>query len=209
MFRNCFRLILWFLPDRGYWQIAAIISPLHQDTSATPLFANWYDYTDKLDSVCGTLLLANVLGEIMLRLLNRYGSVVEHSCEIPLGAESERINEWMNGWMFNDTPAQKQQGFINMHHPTDRIVHYTAFVTTIVEHWLEREIAAESEMLNQKEWMNECLTAWKQSERVCNSYVFCSWYLDCMIGRKERKEMFYLIMHSAHFVYSYKVSYMW
>ena len=29
-----------------------------------------------------------------------------------------------------------------MHHPTDRITHTTAFVTPVVEHWLEREIAA-------------------------------------------------------------------
>ena len=28
-----------------------------------------------------------------------------------------------------------------MRHPTDRIIHTTAFVTPIVEHWLEREIA--------------------------------------------------------------------
>ena len=28
-----------------------------------------------------------------------------------------------------------------MHHTTDRIIHTTAFVTPIVEHWLEREIA--------------------------------------------------------------------
>ena len=28
-----------------------------------------------------------------------------------------------------------------MHHPTDRITHNTAFVTPVVEHWLEREIA--------------------------------------------------------------------
>ena len=27
-----------------------------------------------------------------------------------------------------------------MHHPTDRITHITAFVTPVVEHWLEREI---------------------------------------------------------------------
>ena len=27
-----------------------------------------------------------------------------------------------------------------MHHPTDRIAHSTAFVTPVVEHWLEREI---------------------------------------------------------------------
>ena len=28
-----------------------------------------------------------------------------------------------------------------MHHPTDRITHTTAFVTPVVENWLEREIA--------------------------------------------------------------------
>ena len=28
-----------------------------------------------------------------------------------------------------------------MHRPTDRIAHTTAFVTPVVEHWLEREIA--------------------------------------------------------------------
>ena len=28
-----------------------------------------------------------------------------------------------------------------MHHPTDRNTHTTAFVTPVVEHWLEREIA--------------------------------------------------------------------
>ena len=28
-----------------------------------------------------------------------------------------------------------------MHHPRDRIAHTTAFVTPVVEHWLEREIA--------------------------------------------------------------------
>ena len=27
-----------------------------------------------------------------------------------------------------------------MHHPTDRIAHTTAFVTQVMEHWLEREI---------------------------------------------------------------------
>ena len=28
-----------------------------------------------------------------------------------------------------------------MHHPTDRITHTTAFVTQVVDHWLDREIA--------------------------------------------------------------------
>ena len=41
-----------------------------------------------------------------------------------------------------------------MHHPTDRIAHTTAFVTPVVEHWLEREIA---------QWvhkMNICMNEW-------------------------------------------------
>ena len=27
-----------------------------------------------------------------------------------------------------------------MHHPTDRVAHTTAFVTPVVEHWLERDL---------------------------------------------------------------------
>ena len=32
-----------------------------------------------------------------------------------------------------------------MHLPTDRIAHTTAFVTPVVKHWLEREIASPHE----------------------------------------------------------------
>ena len=32
-----------------------------------------------------------------------------------------------------------------MHHPTDRIGHTTAFVTPVVEHWLERELEIRGE----------------------------------------------------------------
>ena len=39
------------------------------------------------------------------------------------------------------TLSDLQQGFFYMHHPTDRITHTTAFVTPVVAHWLEREIA--------------------------------------------------------------------
>ena len=34
-----------------------------------------------------------------------------------------------------------------MHHPTDRIAHTTAFVTPVVEHWLEREIGLDSPLV--------------------------------------------------------------
>ena len=33
------------------------------------------------------------------------------------------------------------KGFLYMHHPTDRLTHTTDFVTPVVEHWLEQEIA--------------------------------------------------------------------
>ena len=42
-----------------------------------------------------------------------------------------------------------------MHHPTDRITHTTAFVTPVVEHWLEREIA---------QWVTE-------TEATCTKFV--------------------------------------
>ena len=29
----------------------------------------------------------------------------------------------------------------HMHHPTDRITHTMAFVSSVMEHWIEREIA--------------------------------------------------------------------
>ena len=38
------------------------------------------------------------------------------------------------------THSDQQQGFFYMHHPTDRILNTTAFVTPVVEHWLEREL---------------------------------------------------------------------
>ena len=37
--------------------------------------------------------------------------------------------------------SNSEKGFFYMHHPTDRITHTTAFVTPVMEHWLEREIA--------------------------------------------------------------------
>ena len=37
-----------------------------------------------------------------------------------------------------------------MHHSTDRITHTTAFVTPVVEHWLEREIALSASFAKNK-----------------------------------------------------------
>ena len=53
-------------------------------------------------------------------------------------SDSERGNPLPpHGLLFSNP----QQGLFYMHHPTDRITHTTAFVTPLVEHWLEREIA--------------------------------------------------------------------
>ena len=37
--------------------------------------------------------------------------------------------------------ADIAEWFFYVHHTTDRIAHTKAFVTPVVEHWLEREIA--------------------------------------------------------------------
>ena len=34
--------------------------------------------------------------------------------------------------------TELQQGFFYMHHPTDRIAHTTAFVTPVMEYWMEQ-----------------------------------------------------------------------
>ena len=50
-----------------------------------------------------------------------------------------------------------------MHHPTDRITHTTAFVTPVMEHWLEREIA---------QWVLICVSTIRNNEYVVLSKYF-------------------------------------
>ena len=38
-----------------------------------------------------------------------------------------------------------------MHHPTDRIIHNTTFVTPVVEHWLEREFLRRNQNLSDRD----------------------------------------------------------
>ena len=60
-------------------------------------------------------------------------------------SDSERGNPLPpHGLLFESfrlTARDKGSFICSVHHPTDRIAHTTAFVTRIVEHWLEREIA--------------------------------------------------------------------
>ena len=57
-----------------------------------------------------------------------------------------------------------------MHHPTDRIAHTTAFVTPVVEHWLERDIA---QWVHHEGYQEKVLSIkvrvvqWYSSESIC------------------------------------------
>ena len=52
-------------------------------------------------------------------------------------SDSERKPAAATTWA---TLHDKQQGIFYKNHPTDSIAHTMAFVTPVVEHWLEREI---------------------------------------------------------------------
>ena len=78
----------------------------------------------------GNVLFNDALNTFYLRLYGVRHMVKDHS-------DSER-KPAATTWA---TLFDKQQGFFYMHYPTDRITHTTAFVTPVVEHWLEREIA--------------------------------------------------------------------
>ena len=69
----------------------------------------------------GNVLFKDALNTFYLRLYGVKHNVKDHS-------DSEKGNPL-------------PPGFFYMHHPTDRIAHTTAFVTPVVDHWLEREIA--------------------------------------------------------------------
>ena len=70
-----------------------------------------------------------------------------------------------------------------MHHPTDRIAHTTAFVTPVVEHWLEREIAQWVQPMKDRSDdpshhertllpRSYILLLWTNNARQCNSFLF-------------------------------------
>ena len=75
-------------------------------------------------------LFNNALNTFYLRLYDVGHMVKDHS-------DSERGNPLPpHGLLF---PISRK-GYFILHHITDRIAHTTAFVTPVVEHWLEREI---------------------------------------------------------------------
>ena len=92
----------------------------YQERGAQPLALLPY-FTDTTLRKEGNILFNDALNTFYLRLYGVRHMVKDHS-------DSERGN-------------LLQQGFFYMHHPTDMIIHTTAFVMPVVEHWLEREIA--------------------------------------------------------------------
>ena len=68
--------------------------------------------------------------DIWLSLLGLKG------CCTDSGLPCKQSNSNLYGLLF---PISSKGSF--MHHPTDRVIHTTAFGTPVVEYWLEREIA--------------------------------------------------------------------
>ena len=89
----------------------------------------WLKQT-RLKRKAGNVLLNDALNTFYVRLYGIIHMVKDHS-------ECEGGNLLLpHGLLF---PISK--GLFYMHHPTDRITHTTAFVTPVVEHWLEQDIA--------------------------------------------------------------------
>ena len=84
------------------------------------------------------------------------------------------------------------EGFFYMHHPTDRIAHITAFVTPVVEHWLEREIA---------QWdRSDDPSHHERTFYLCGYMASDIWLRTILIVRKETR--------CCHIGYSYRFFYM-
>ena len=65
-----------------------------------------------------------------------HGLLFPINSRVILYAPSHRLDSTYHGLCYTSRGA-----LAYMHHPTDRIAHTTAFVTPVVEHWLEREVA--------------------------------------------------------------------
>ena len=82
-----------------------------------------------------------------------------------------------------------------MHHPTDRIAHTTTFVTPVVEHWLEWEIA---------QWVHHEGSIWRPISPWASTLT-----MELQLALLVEREMFYLTTHSTHFIYGYMASDLW
>ena len=59
-----------------------------------------------------------------------------------------------------------------MHHPTDRIIHTTSFVTPVMEHWLEQEIWLTEIFLCEilEELLNSTIMTRKEINNALNTF---------------------------------------
>ena len=78
-----------------------------------------------------------------------------------------------------------------MHHPTDRIAHTTAFVTPVVEHWLEREIAQwvhpMKDRYDDPSHHEQTLLPWSYISLL--PIKGCSSFIDCKAWRHESESV--------------------
>ena len=100
-------------------------------------------------------------------------TVIWHQTYVKDHSDSERGNLLLTHWLL--FPISSKGSF--MHHPTDRITHTTAFVTPVMEHWLEREIAQLVHHCTMSEHTyhraTSCsLAKWKQIYKIkCQSFI--------------------------------------
>ena len=92
-----------------------------------------------------------------------------------------------------------------MHFSIDGTVHTTAFDKPVVDHWLERKIAQTAAGSTEKDRSDD--RPLQRRARYRLSYIPLPTNSKCIFctGMSIRKEMFYLTMHSTHFIYSYMV----
>ena len=84
------------------------------------------------------------------------------------------------GYMVSDHSdserGNREQGFFYMYHAIDRIVHTMAFVTSVIEHWLEREIGSDI-----RDWSDDPLhherTLLPQSYISLPFFILIPWYV--------------------------------
>ena len=163
-------------------------------------------------------LFNDVLNTFYLRLYGFRRMVKDHS-------DSERGNPLLpNGLLFL---INSKSSF--MCHPTDRIYHTTAFVTPVVEHWLEREI---TQWVHHEESIRWPIAPWVDAlttelhlapilfhdcrhlvqvaqelniSKLCSKLWHDSEHNISYTTKEGKKEIFYLMTHLPHFIYSYMV----
>ena len=80
------------------------------------------------------VLFNDTINTFYLRLYGVRHMVKDHS-------DSEKGNPLLPHRLL--FPINSKGSFIYMHHPTDRITHTMAFVTPVMEHWLEQDGSTE------------------------------------------------------------------